>query len=193
MKTRLLSIILLYCLLPALAQAHEVAGGGSGFLSGLSHPVLGLDHLLAMISVGILSAQLGGRAIWTVPTTFVSVMLLGGVLGMKNIPFVSVELGIAVSVLSLGIALATDKKMPIVFAMIFVAFFALFHGHAHGTEMPYLAEPFVYAAGFVVGTAAIHIAGVFIGLTSKLFSSGSQLLRYAGAGIAGIGFHLIIQ
>jgi len=184
-------ILMIVMLMPGLALAHENAYGG-GFLSGLSHPVLGFDHLLAMISVGILSAQMGGKAIWTVPTTFVVVMLLGGVMGMNDVPLFSVELGIAASVLALGIALAADKKMPHVVAMIFVAFFAVFHGHAHGTEMPYLAEPALYSLGFVVGTAGIHIAGVAIGLLAEKAKQGPQMLRYVGAAIAGIGFHLIV-
>ena len=184
--------VLLVSLFPALAFAHTSADGG-GFFAGLSHPVLGFDHLLAMVSVGILSAQMGGKAIWTVPSTFVSVMLVGGLLGINNVPLFSVELGISLSVLVLGVALAVDKKLPIVFAMLFVGFFALFHGHAHGTEMPRLAEPKYYALGFVVGTAGIHIAGVLIGVISQRFTQGAQLLRFLGAGIAGIGFHLMIM
>jgi urease accessory protein len=180
-----------FCLFPALAQAHQVGDSG-GFMSGLSHPVLGLDHLLAMISVGILSAQMGGRAMGLVPAAFGGLMLVGGVLGIYGIPFFSVELGIAASVVALGIALAAEKKVPVFLAMIAVGFFALFHGHAHGTEMPELAEPLLYASGFVVGTALIHLAGLSIGLVSNTFLGGPQFMRYVGAGIAGIGIHLII-
>lgn len=179
------------CLFPVVARAHQV-GDGSGFVSGLSHPVLGLDHLLAMLAVGILSAQMGGRAIWSVPVTFVGVMLLGGWMGICGFPFFPVELGIAVSVVALGIALAAEKKLPEMVAMIAVGFFALFHGHAHGTEMPELAEPLMYAGGFVAGTALIHVSGVVIGLLSNTFSEGPQFLRYVGAGIAGIGIHLMM-
>ena len=178
---------------PSVAYAHEGSYSADVFFwAGLSHPVLGFDHLLAMISVGILSAQMGGQAIWTVPLTFVSVMLIGGILGIQGMPLFSVELGIAFSVLALGIALAAEKKLSPILAMIFVGCFAIFHGHAHGTEMPYMAEPVLYACGFVAGTSVIHIAGVLIGTFSKKFRHGDQLLRYAGAGIAGIGFHLII-
>ena len=177
---------------PNVVCAHQEFSVGVFFLAGLSHPVLGFDHLLAMISVGILSAQMGGQAIWTVPLTFVSVMLIGGILGIQGMPLFSVELGIAFSVLALGIALAAEKKLSPILAMIFVGCFAIFHGHAHGTEMPYMAEPVLYACGFVTGTAIIHIAGVLIGIFSKKLGHGDQLLRYAGAGIAGIGFHLII-
>lgn len=178
---------------PSVAYAHgESYSADVFFWAGLSHPVLGFDHLLAMISVGILSAQMGGQAIWTVPLTFVSVMLIGGILGIQGMPLFSVELGIAFSVLALGIALAAEKKLSPILAMIFVGCFAIFHGHAHGTEMPYMAEPVLYACGFVAGTSVIHIAGVLIGTFSKKLRHGDQLLRYAGAGIAGIGFHLII-
>lgn len=185
-----LYILLAVILLPTSLFAHDFSGGG-GFMSGLTHPVLGMDHLLAMISVGIVSAQLGGRAIWSVPLTFVVVMLIGGVLGMQNIYIVSVELGIAFSVFALGVAIALERKVTSIFAMAFVGFFAIFHGHAHGTEMPYLAQPALYALGFVIGTAAIHVAGVFIGMLAKKISYGSQILRFLGAAIAGIGFYLV--
>lgn len=190
---KLLTTVALFCLnLPSVAFAHEVAGGG-GFMSGLSHPVLGLDHLLAMLSVGILSAQIGGSAIWKVPVAFVSVMLIGGIMGMQGINLISVELGIVVSVLALGLAITLDKKLPTIIAMGFVAFFALFHGHAHGAEMPQLAMPALYALGFVVGTSVIHIAGIFIGMMIKDLKNGSSILRYAGAGIAGAGVYLIVS
>lgn len=175
----------------ASLQAHEMSGGG-GFASGFSHPVLGLDHLLAMIAVGVLSAQLGGKAIWTVPSTFVAIMLVGGILGMNEVPLFTVETGIAFSVLALGVAMAAERKMPIPLAMLFVAIFALFHGHAHGTEMPQLAKPRLYALGFMSGTAVIHVSGVVFGAAFRSFQNGPQLLRYVGAGIAGIGFHLLI-
>jgi urease accessory protein len=177
--------------LPNIAYAHAVAGGG-GFMSGLSHPVLGFDHLLAMLSVGILSAQIGGSAIWKVPAAFVSVMLVGGILGMNGVYFMSVELGIVVSVFALGLAITLDQKLPLLITIFFVGFFALFHGHAHGSEMPYLAKPLFYACGFVVGTTVIHIAGVMVGVMAKKIKHGAQILRYLGAGIAGIGFYLII-
>ena len=191
MKKSLITFIGIMLILPNLAYAHTVPGGG-GFMSGFSHPVLGFDHLLAMLSVGILSAQMGGKAIWKVPATFVAVMLVGGILGMEGIELFSVELGIILSVLALGFSIASEKKFPAFLAMIFVGFFAIFHGHAHGSEMPYLAKPMYYALGFVTGTAAIHIAGVFIGLIMLKLKSGAQLLRYLGAGIAGVGFHMLV-
>ena len=192
MKKIIKTLLLTLTIFPAVAFAHEMEGGG-GFISGLSHPVLGFDHLLAMLSVGILSAQMGGKAVWTIPATFVVVMLMGGVLGINEVEIISVELGIAFSVLALGIAIAASKKLPPLLAMVFVGFFAIFHGHAHGAEMPYLAKPLFYAMGFVVGTTVIHIAGVAIGYVTVRYKDGLQLLRYLGAGIAGIGFHLLIM
>jgi urease accessory protein len=177
-------------LLPDPANAHTFQSGG-GFLSGLTHPVLGFDHFLAMLCVGILSAQIGGRAIWTVPLTFVAVMAAGGGLGMGGIDLPGVEYGIALSVLILGLALAFGKKITPKLAMTGVAFFAVFHGHAHGTEMPELAEPFPYAAGFLFGTAGIHLAGVLVGGVANWIKAGPEILRYVGAGIAGVGVYII--
>lgn len=176
-------------LLPGAAHAHSVGTAG-GFLSGLWHPVLGFDHFLAMVSVGILSAQMGGRAIWSVPTTFVLVMIFGAFLGMQGINLVQVEVGIAFSVVALGVALAAEKKLPTAIAMVAVGIFAVFHGHAHGAEMPVIVTPALYAAGFVTGTALIHILGVLIGVVCDRFRQ-AEFLRFVGAGIAGIGIHLL--
>ena len=184
-----LATVLALLLLPCLAHAHSVGPAG-GFLSGLWHPVLGFDHFLAMISVGILSAQIGGRAMWVVPLTFVLVMIFGAFLGMQGVNLIAVEVGIAFSLVVLGIALAAEKKLPTYLAMIAVGVFAVFHGHAHGAEMPVIMTPVVYAAGFVVGTATIHILGVSIGIIcDRCHQAG--FLRYVGAGIAGIGIHLV--
>lgn len=185
-----LSILGVVSFFPSISYAHE--GSGGGFMTGLTHPVLGFDHLLAMASVGILSAQMGGKAIWKVPLTFVIVMLGGGIVGIKGVPLFSVELGIALSVLALGVAIALENKLSPRWAMVFVGFFAIFHGHAHGTEMPSLSKPVFYACGFVLGTAGIHIAGVLIGIIADRIKDGKQMLRYLGAAIAGVGFHLII-
>lgn len=184
--TALLSLVLL----PGVANAHTFKGE-TGFVSGIFHPVMGFDHLLAMLSVGIISAQIGGRAIWTVPLTFVTVMALGGFLGMQNIPIPGVEYGIALSVLILGLVVARGKRVHPVVAFIGVAFFAIFHGHAHGAEMPEMADPFIFSVGFLIGTAAIHIAGVMVGLASAKIKDGPQFLRYVGAGIAGIGVYIV--
>lgn len=177
------------CLLVALpAVAHEGSSLPYGsFIAGLAHPVLGIDHFLAMVSVGIVSAQIGGRAIWTVPGTFVGVMALGGVLGFLDVGLTAIETGIAFSVLALGIAIAADRKLPVVLAMVAVGIFAVFHGYAHGAEMPTLAGPVRYAAGFMTGTTLLHVAGVLIGDISQHYARGKVLLRVAGGAIAGVG------
>ena len=178
------------CLILAeTAFAHEghEHGDGAGFLAGLFHPVLGIDHLLAMLSVGILSAQIGGRAIWQVPAAFVAIMIVGGVLGMQEIGIPMVETGIALSVVVLGLALSADRLVPVWLAIASVGVFGTFHGHAHGTEMPLIADPWIYALGFVLGTSIIHIAGVFIGFGFKRLQKGPGLLRATGLGIAGVG------
>ena len=173
-------------LLPAAASAHEGSSLPYGsFVAGLAHPVLGIDHFLAMVSVGIVSAQIGGRAIWTVPATFVGVMALGGLLGWLDVGLTSVEFGIAFSVLALGTAIAADRRLPVLVAMGAVAIFATFHGYAHGAEMPTVANPLRYALGFMTGTALLHVAGVLIGDISQHYARGKVLLRIAGAAIAG--------
>ena len=183
-----LLIALVISFIPSTVYAHE--GGNlplGGFLSGLVHPVLGYDHLLAMLSVGILSAQIGGRAIWTVPATFVGVMAFGGVLGIIDIGISITEIGIAFSLVILGSIIASERRLPIVLAMIGVGFFAIFHGYAHGTEMPQTAEPVTYAFGFLTGTALIHIAGVLVGDISKRYQRGPQVLQVGGGFIAMVG------
>jgi len=185
-------LAMLISLIPGIAYAHDgsVLPFG-GFLSGLVHPVLGYDHLLAMLSVGILSAQIGGRAIWTVPATFVSVMALGGLLGFIDIGLSSTEIGIAASLVILGSIIAAERKLPIRLAMAGVGFFAVFHGYAHGSEMPQTAEPVAYAAGFLTGTALIHIAGVVIGDIARHYQRGPMVLRVGGVLIAITGILFI--
>lgn len=182
-------ILFLPVIMMPVAQAHGVQGGG--LINGLMHPVFGVDHLLAMVAVGILSVQIGGKALWTVPAAFVLLMLVGGVLGMKNVAFLPVELGIAASVLALGIALAFDKNLPVIVAMVFVGGFALFHGYAHGQEMPEIASPALYVLGFTIAMVSLHIVGLLIGALAHKLNHGEALLRYTGAGIAGIGFSIL--
>jgi urease accessory protein len=180
-------------LAPGLALAHEGASLPYGsFLGGLLHPVLGPDHFLAMVSVGILSAQMGGRAIWTVPATFVAVMALGGLAGWLGLPLTSIEAGIAFSVLALGAAIAAERRIPVVVAMVFVGTFAIFHGYAHGAEMPEVATPITYALGFISGTAGLHLAGVVIGDISQHYATGKVVLRAAGGIIAAVGAYFLL-
>ena len=189
----LLACLAIALLAPQIAGAHDGASLPYGsFIGGLSHPVLGLDHFLAMVSVGILSAQIGGRAIWTIPATFVAVMAFGGVLGYVDIGLSAIEAGIAISVLALGIAIAADRKLPISIAMTAVGFFAIFHGYAHGAEMPTVANSVTYAAGFLTGTAALHLLGVLIGDIARRNTHGNTILRLAGGAIAGTGTFFLI-
>ena len=183
---------LLLLLVSTQAVAHEELEGGVGFLAGLFHPVLGFDHLLAMLSVGVVSAQIGGRAIWYIPATFVLAMIFGGFLGTQGVQVLLVEAGIALSVLVLGVTLAAEKKLPEWAAVIAVAVFGIFHGHAHGTEMPLIANPWLYGLGFVLGTATIHLTGVFVGLGLQKLRIGPHVLRAAGLGIAGIGAYILV-
>lgn len=171
------------------ASAHGVQGGG--LINGLMHPVFGPDHLLAMVAVGILSVQIGGKAIWSVPLAFVVCMLVGGVLGMKGVAFPSVETGIAASVFVLGAAIALPKKVPTLLIMALVGVFGVFHGYAHGAEMPSVAEPVLYATGFVLSTAGLHIAGVLIGVVAKRIARGDIALRVVGLFIAAVGLYIL--
>lgn len=190
---RVVLSFLVLLLAPAVSIAHTGTHDVGGFTQGILHPVLGFDHFLAMVSVGIVSAQIGGKAIWQVPLTFVTVMILGGITGIMGIPIplFSVELGIAFSVFVLGVAIASTRNLPTLVTMLFVGFFAIFHGHAHGIEMPETGLPVLYILGFVTGTALLHITGVGIGLLSRKVSEGELLLRHVGSGIAGIGFYLV--
>ncbi|MFM8369018.1 MAG: HupE/UreJ family protein [Chloroflexota bacterium] len=185
-------LALTLAIVPGVAYAHDGTNLAlGGFLSGLVHPVLGYDHLLAMLSVGILSAQIGGRAIWTVPAAFVSVMAVGGFLGLIDIGLTATEFGIAVSLVILGSVIAAERRLSILVAMVGVGFFAIFHGYAHGSEVPETAEPFLYALGFLMGTALIHITGVVIGDISRHYERGKIILRVGGALIALIGLLFI--
>jgi urease accessory protein len=153
----------LLALAPSAALAHTGVGTTTGFFHGFEHPVAGLDHVLAMVAVGILAWQLGGRAVWAVPATFVVVMALGGALGMAGIGVPFVELGIGLSVVALGAAVAFDVKAPVAAAMAVAGLFAIFHGHAHGAEMPEDAAGYAYGLGFMLGTALLHLAGLGVG------------------------------
>jgi urease accessory protein len=185
-------------LLPALAlllaaggaEAHTLGAHGAGFASGLAHPFLGLDHVLAMVAVGLWAAQLGGRAVWAVPAVFVAVMLAGGALGMTGVALGPVELGIAASVVVLGALVTFGVRLPLAAAMALAGAFALFHGHAHGTELPEAASALGYACGFVIATALLHAAGIAAGLT--LGRGGARpYLRLSGAAIAAAGVLII--
>jgi urease accessory protein len=151
-------------LTPTLASAHPGVGSAAGFAHGLLHPLSGIDHLLVMIAVGVYAARLGGRALWIVPASFVAVMMLGGAIGMAGIGLPFVEIAIALSVVALGGAIALGLDMPAATAAALVGVFALFHGHAHGAEMPETVSGLAYGAGFVAATVALHLAGIGLGV-----------------------------
>ena len=194
MFKKILAFGLLFALIPKTAFAH--AGAGTGFYAGLTHPIGGLDHLLAMLSVGILSTQIGEKHIWSVPATFVTVMLIGGLVGFTSfsIPMIVVEYGIMLSVVLLGLVVAMGGKLGLVKIYFFVGLFGFFHGYAHGVELPELTTPQYYAAGFVVSSILIHIVGVIIGYVYAVGGEkGMTLLRYSGACIMGAGLHMILE
>lgn len=184
--SHLMGIMIPFLALPASVFAHS-AELGTGFVSGLYHPVLGPDHLLAMLAVGIISAQIGGKAIWIIPVNFVLFMIFGALAGVYSVSVPMVESGVSLSVVVLGIAIAADRKLPVFFTLIFVGFFGFFHGHAHGTEIPRTAAPAFFGAGFVVGTSAIHLVGVLVGLMPKRFKKSLPILRLGGAVISCFG------
>jgi urease accessory protein len=177
-------------LLPAVASAHvESAAAGSGFATGFRHPLAGVDHVLAMLAVGMWGAQLGPPALWALPVAFPLVMACGGVAGILALPLPSVELGITTSVIVLGAMIALDRRPPLVVAGLLVAFFAVFHGYAHGLELPNQAGAVAYSAGFVLATGMIHLAGIAIGLVTRL-PHGLRVLRLGGSAIALAGAYL---
>lgn len=157
-------LALFVLLVPSAALAHVGVGDTSGFGHGFSHPISGIDHVLTMVAVGLLAAHLAGRALWLVPLTFVSVMAAAGALGMVGVDLPFVEIGVGLSVVVLGLVIAFQRDLPTSVAMALVAFFAIFHGHAHGTETPGSSSGLLYGAGFVVATALLHAVGIGLGL-----------------------------
>ncbi|MEO6846409.1 MAG: HupE/UreJ family protein [Chthoniobacterales bacterium] len=176
-------------LIPSLVHAHTGVGTTHGFMHGFGHPLSGLDHICAMIAVGLWAAQMGGRAIWAVPLTFVSVMALGGAMGMAGIPVPYVETGIIISVLTLGVLIAASAQLPLWASIGIVGLFAICHGHAHGAEMPDTASGFLYGAGFILATAILHAFGIGIGIAMQRIAK-PQLVRFAGIVIAVCGIAL---
>jgi urease accessory protein len=175
--------------LTAPAFAHVEQGQAAGLLAGLLHPVSGLDHVLAMVAVGLWGAQLGAPAIWLLPVTFPLVMAVGGLLGLLGVALPGVEFGIAASAVLLGAAVMTERRLPLVVAAALVGGFAIFHGHAHGTELPPGQSGLLYSLGFVVATGCLHAVGIAIGAIHR-WPAGRVALRFAGGGIglAGLFF-----
>lgn len=187
--TRWFAFFIVAVLLPTTARAHTETGAIGGLISGFTHPLTGLDHLVAMVAVGLWGAFLGGRAMWMLPVAFPVVMAFGGALGVMNVPLPAVETGIALSGVILGLMVACAVKPPLWVAASIVGLFGLCHGHAHGTELPEAASPMTYAVGFVVSTGLLHLAGIALGLLVK-WPWGKIVVRCGGAAIAllGVGF-----
>jgi urease accessory protein len=175
--------LVLLLLWPSTAVAHVRGGEAAGFLSGLSHPVSGLDHVLAMVAVGLWGAQLGPPALWLLPVTFPMVMAFGGTLGLAGVKLPGIEVGIALSAIGLGAAVLFEARPKLWIAAALVGFFAIFHGHAHGTELPPGGNGILYSIGFVVATGLLHATGIGIGLIHR-WPAGRAALRLAGAVVA---------
>jgi len=169
------------------AFAHVTKGEAGGFVSGFRHPLSGMDHVLAMVAVGLWGAQLGAPAVWLLPVAFPMVMAFGGMLGLMGVPLPGVEYGIALSAILLGAAVMFKLRPPLVVAAILVGFFAIFHGHAHGTELPPGQSGLLYSMGFVMATGCLHALGISIGTVHR-WDWGQKLLRVAGACVALGGF-----
>lgn len=195
MKARhLLQNTLLFAALSGLAgiaYAHSGTIAGSGFLAGFAHPLGGLDHTLAMVAVGLWASQLGGAALWRLPLAFIGMMIVGGMAAMFGAPLPAMEPGIIGSVVVLGALVALATRLPVWAGMGLAGLFALFHGHAHGTEMPLASEPLLYAGGFACATVLLHALGVAAGLGLNR-DLPARLVRLGGGAIALTGVYLAV-
>jgi len=183
MMARLLciaTVLLLSVANPALAHSGSVAGG---FVGGIAHPVFGPDHVAAMVAVGLWGAFLGAPAIYILPVVFPLVMAMGGVLGILGVPLPGVEFGIATSAIVIGMMVAVAARPPLWVAAVLVGAFAIFHGHAHGAELPPGADALAFCAGFVAATGLLHLAGIAFGLLAR-WPAGRLAVRSAGGAIA---------
>ncbi len=179
-------------LAPATALAHAEKGMAAGFVSGFRHPLSGWDHILAMVAVGLWGAQLGAPAIWILPVTFPMMMAFGGFLGLVGVPLPGVEVGIALSAITLGLLVALEARLKLPAAMAVVAVFAIFHGYAHGSELAPGTSALAYSMGFVAATGCLHGVGIAIGLLHGR-PAGRRLVRLAGAGVAAAGAFFLIR
>lgn len=180
-------------LISSYAEAHTGPGAHTGMGGGWLHPLSGLDHLLAMLAIGAWSCQMGGRAIWIVPSAFVGSMILGGLLGFQQFNLPGVELGITLSVVLLGLAIGLERTFPVIIAALAVGIFGLFHGYAHGYEMPVMDNKLTYTLGFVATTITLHVVGAVTALLLLKLSSGSRILRLLGWACALSGAWLMFQ
>jgi urease accessory protein len=187
MKNKLTALLALSIYFPS-AGAHSLETESVGFLSGLAHPFMGLDHILAMIAVGLWAAQIGGSAVWRLPLSFISMMLLSAVIAASGFNLPSPDLLIAGSVICLGLLVALAIRLPVNLSMLLVGLFAVFHGYAHGLEMPQAHSAVFYGSGFVVATALLQLSGIILG---KVSYQQPLLSRLSGAMMAMAGLYLV--
>lgn len=186
-RAAITTFVIFFVLAPAAALAHPGHDGAGGLAHGLVHPLTGIDHVLAMIAVGVLAAQYGGRALWLVPMSFLVAMAAAGAIGMAGIPVQIVEAGIGLSVVVLGLMIAFQIRPPTLVAMVVVGFFALFHGYAHGSEMLGGLAGLSFAAGFLGATALLLGAGVGLGLLLQRRTLSRRLIQAGGGAMALVG------
>ena len=189
---RWLTLVVPLLLIPTVANAHPQTGNIGGFVSGFLHPLTGLDHIVAMVAVGLWGAYLGAPAMWLLPVIFPMVMAFGGALGILGVPLPGTETGIALSGVMLGLAVAFAARPPLWVAGLIVGIFAIFHGHAHGTELPHAANALTYAVGFVIATGLLHLSGIALGLLTR-WPWGQIAVRVGGGVIACIGFGFLFR
>jgi urease accessory protein len=183
-------LIGLLATLTSTSFGHTETGTASGFVSGFLHPIYGTDHLIAMVAVGLWGAQLGNPAIWLLPITFPVVMAIGGLLGIAGVPMPGVEIGIATSAVVLGAMVLFAVRPALWIAALIIAAFAIWHGHAHGTELPEAANPLSYGVGFVIATGLLHLAGILIGVLVR-WPLGTWAVRISGGAIAAAGVYFL--
>ncbi len=182
--------IILFLFLPIFLFGHTRGDITGGFISGFLHPISGFDHIIAMIAVGLWGAILKKPSIWVLPITFPIIMAMGGAIGAIGIEIPFIEIGIALSGIVLGVMVALEVKLPLFFAMVLVGIFAIFHGFAHGVELPKALNPIAYSAGFVISTGILHLIGILIGLVDR-YKKGIYFIRALGVLITLIGTYFL--
>lgn len=188
---RLAGLAVLAVLASNPAAAHTFGAGGAGFGHGFLHPLSGLDHLLAMLAVGFWASQLHRKAMWLTPAAFVGALMLGAGLGWSGLSWPAVETGIIGSIIVIGLLTACAARLPTAFGLTLIGLFGLFHGHAHGAEIPEAVAPVLYGLGFVLATVLLHATGMALGLTAAAIRW-PALTRAAGAGVAAVGLWLLV-
>lgn len=184
----------LLMLMPLTALAHVESGviGDGGFVSGMLHPVTGVDHVVAMVAVGLWGAILGQPAIWVLPVAFPLVMAVGSILGIIGIPVPAIDIGVALSGIVLGAMVATVSRPPLVVAFFLISIFAIYHGYPHGAALPDFGMPLLYISGFVFSTGLLHLSGVALGLLFR-WRRGQFVVRAAGCVIAVVGAYYLLN